>query len=203
MSLANYTDLLAEVASELHRSDLTGVIPNKVVLAETRINGDLDARLMDKKSTLTCVAAQDYVTAPSDVINIRHLSVRVSPVQTLDYLTPDQFYTAFPWSASGTPQVFTVIGDRIYLAPIPDSDYTLDVVYKAKVPSLVDNGTTWLMTSYPNVYLYATLLEMSPYIKDDARVGLWKQAYDYAIESVNSQDWYSGSTMRVRTDVKP
>ena len=203
MSLASYTDLIAEVSSELHRSDLASVIPNKVTLAEVRINGDLDARLMDKKTTLSCVASQDYVSAPNDVINIRHLSVRVSPVQTLDYLTPDQFNTAYPWAATGTPQVFTVIGDKIYLAPIPDGDYTLDIVYKSKVPSLVDNGTTWLMTSYPNVYLYAVLLEMSPYIKDDARVQLWKQAYDYAIESVNNQDWYSGSTMRVRSDVKP
>lgn len=203
MALATYADLIASVANELHRSDLNAVIPDKVTLAEVRINGDLDARLQDTKTTLTCVPAQEYIASPSDVINIRHLSVAGSPVVTLDYLTPDQFNTSYPWgSNTGRPEVFTVIGSNIYLAPVPDSAYTLNIIYKAKVPSLPINSTTWLMTNYPNVYFYAVLLEMSPYIKDDNRMQMWLQAYNSAIESVNEQDWYSGSTMRVRTDVR-
>ena len=202
MALNNYSDLISAVANELHRSDLDSVIPDKITLAEVRINGDLDARLQDTKTTLTCVANQDYVTAPTDMIGIRHLSVQVTPVVTLDYVTPDQFETSFPWGSTGIPQVFTIIGSKIYLAPIPDSAYVLTTVYKAKVPSLETNTTTWLMTNYPNVYFFATLLEMSPYIKDDARIPMWMEAYSRAIESVNKQDWYSGSMMRIRTDVR-
>jgi hypothetical protein len=202
MALGNYTDLLAAVANELHRSDLTDVIPDKVALAEVRINGDLDARLQDKKSTLTCVAGTSSVVAPTDVVNIRHLSVAVTPIVTLTYVSPDTFESSYPYEDSGVPKVFSVIGDSIYLAPTPDYDYTLDIVYKGLVPSLESNGTTWLMTRYPNVYLYATLCEMAPYIKDDARMAMWEAKYNNAIDSVNSQDWYSGSTMRVRTDVR-
>ena len=202
MALANYSDLITAVSNELHRSDLTAIIPDKVTLAEVRINGDLDARLQDTKTTLTCVANQDYVDAPTDIISIRHLSAQVTPVVTLDYVTPDQFETSFPWGSTGIPQVFTVIGSKLYLAPIPDSAYNLTAVYKARVPSLATNTTTWLMSNYPNVYLYATLLEMSPYIMDDERIAMWNQAYASAIGAVNAQDWYSGSTMRIRTDIR-
>lgn len=202
MALSTYSDLISAVADELHRSDLNAVIPDKITLAEVRINGDIDARLQDTKTTLTCTLGQDYVDAPSDLISIRHLSVQVTPVITLDYVTPDQFETSFPWGSSGIPQVFTVIGSNIYLAPMPDSDYGMTLVYKARVPSLASNTTSWLMTNYPNVYLYAVLLEMSPYIKDDARIPMWNSAYTEAIKSVNSQDWYSGSTMRIRTDIR-
>lgn len=202
MSLATYADLQTSVANFLHRADLSGVIPDLISLAEVRINGDLDARLQDTKTTLTCVASQAYIAAPTDVISIRHLSVDVTPIVTLDYLTPDQFETSYPWGNSGQPQVYSIIGSNIYLAPTPDSAYTLDIVYKAKVP-VISSGTNWLLTSYPNVYLYGALCEAAPYIKDDARVQLWEAKYQEAIDSVNSQDWYSGSTMRVRADVKP
>lgn len=202
MALANYADLQTAVAGFLHRSDLTDIIPDLIALAEIRINGDLDARMQDTKTTITCVESQEYVALPSDTINIRHLSVATTPVQTLDYMAPDAFYVAHPYGETGIPRAFTVIGSNAYLAPIPDSDYTLTDVYKARVPSLSINWTTWLMTNYPNVYLYATLCEAAPYIKADERVQLWEGRYNEAIDTVNSQDWYSGSTMRVRTDVK-
>lgn len=202
MSLANITDLVTAVANELHRSDLNAVIPDKVTLAEVRINGDLDARLQDSKTTLTCVTNQDYVDAPADLINIRRLSVKTNPNVVMKYDSPDQFGVSYPYDVAGVPRVYTVVGSKFYLAPKPDSNYEMDIIYKAKVPSLVANSTNWLMTNYPNVYLYAVLLEMSPYIKDDSRMGMWKAAYDNAIDAVNSQDWYSGSTMYVRTDVR-
>lgn len=203
MSLASYSDLITSVASELHRSDLNSVIPDKITLAEVRINGDMDARLQDTKTTITCVTNQDYVDTPSDLINIRRLSVKTNPDVIMKYDSPDQFGSSYPYDQSGIPRVYTIVGSKIYIAPKPDSDYTLDIIYKSKVPSLTSGSpTNWLMTNYPNVYFYAVLLEMSPYIKDDARMQMWKSAYDMAIASVNAQDWYSGSTMYVRTDVR-
>lgn len=203
MSLATYSDLKTSVASWLHRSDLTSVIPDFVTLAEQRINGDLDARLQDTKTTLTCTVDDEAVTLPTDLIAIRHLSVMTDPIKTLKYATPDTFETAYPWDGSGIPAIYSVIGSEIHLAPTPDSAYSLDIVYKARVPALSDTNTTnWLLTTYPHVYLYAVLCESAPYLKDDGRIQVWDMKYREAIDTVNSQDWYSGSTMTVRTDVK-
>ena len=204
MAIDSYTNLQAAVANWLHRSDLTSVIPTFIDLAEARINGDLDARFQDKKVTLATVAGTETVSIPSDLINIRHISAETSYVQTLKYLTPDQYESQYPYSVSGVPEVYTVIGSSLYLAPTPDAAYDLDLVYKARVPNLDDaSPTNTLLTTYPNVYLYATLLEAAPYIKDDNRLPVWLEQYNKAIQTVNAQDWYSGSTMYVKSDVRP
>lgn len=199
MSLTNYTDLQASVANFLHRTDLTAIIPDFITLAEIRINGDLDARLQDVKTTLSATSGVDNVALPTDIINIRHLSVATaSPIVTMEYQSPDTLVTKHPFGTVGIPRAYSVIGTSAYMAPIPDVNYTLTLIYKGRVPSLSAAGTTWLMTNYPHVYLYGALCESAPYLKDDARIPVWEAKYTEAIDTVNSQDWYSGSTMRVR-----
>lgn len=204
MALANYTDLQASVIAFLHRADLAAIVPDLITLGELRINGDLDARSQDSKVTLSTVASTETVALPSDCINIRHISISSStPARVLEYLTPDSYENLYPFGDTGTPAVYTVIGSNLYLAPIPSSIYTLDFVYKGRVPSIAAAGTTWLMTNYPNVYLYATLCEAAPYMKDDGRIRVWDEKYNEAIAAVNHQDWFVGGSMRVRTDVRP
>lgn len=204
MAITTYAELQTAVANWLHRSDLTTIVPTFIDLAEARINGDLDARFQDKKVVISTVAGTETVSIPDDLINIRHISAETSYVQTLKYLAPDQFESQFPYTVSGVPNVYTVIGTNLYLAPIPDAAYDLDLVYKSRVPALSESATTnTLLTTYPNVYLYATLLESAPYLKDDARIQIWENQYKEAIQTVNAQDWYSGSTMYVKSDVRP
>lgn len=202
MALANYTDLQSAVADHLHRDDLTAVIPDLIVLAENRIYGDLNSRQQDTVTTLSTVASQDYVDLPSDFINARTLTdVTTTPYNPLEYVSPDQFYKQYDGLSAGRPLAYTIIGSKYYLAPTPDAVYSLKNVYQAKVPALASGGTNWLMTSFPAVYLYATLLTSAPYLKNDIRLGLWQQLYSDAIEAVNSQDWSSMATMTVRGDV--
>ena len=202
MALATYSDLQTSVANFLHRSDLTSVIPDLITLAETNINGDLDARLQDTKTSVSTVASTDYITLPTDLINIRHVSVETDPVYTLIYMTPDQFEKSYPTTATGIPNNYTVIGDKMYLGPTPDAVYGVDIIYKAKVPALsITNTTNYILTNYPNVYLYGALSEAAVYIKDTAIIQLVQAKYNEAIQSVNAQDWYSGSTMVVKSGV--
>lgn len=203
MALSNYTDLQAAVASWLHRSDLASIIPDFIALAEKRINGDLDARLQDTVTTLTTVASTPTVALPTDAINIRSLVVQSSPNEVLDYLTPDQFNTQYAWATTAQPRAFTIIGSLIYFGPTPDAAYSVKCFYKAQVPALASSGTNWLMTNYPNVYLTASLIEAAKYISaPQDKIAELENNYAEAVKSVNAIDWYSGSTMRVRQDVR-
>lgn len=203
MALANYSDLVTSVQNWLHRSDLASVVPDFITLAEARINGDLDARFQDETSTIQTVSGTETIPLPDDLIGIRHVSAETSPIKTLKYVTPDQFEKLYPYGESGAPTVYTIIGSNMYLAPIPDAIYDIDLIYKARVPALNDSNTTnYVITTYPNVYLYAVLCESAPYIKDDNRVQVWEMKYKEAIDAVNAQDWYSGSTMVVRQDIR-
>lgn len=203
MSISTYSELQTKIKAWLHRGDLDSITPDFIMLAEQRINGDLDARLQDTVARISATQSGEYVDLPSDLINIRQLSVTTDPIRGMKYVTPDSFRVLNPYATSGTPELYTVIGSKAYIAPIPDAAYSMNVIYKARVPALSNSVTTnWLLTTYPHVYLYGALCEAAPYLKDDNRIAVWENKYKESIDTVNAQDWYSGSTMVVRTDVK-
>lgn len=202
MALATYADLQAAVADHLHRSDLTVVIPDLITLAEHNIYSDLNSRQQDALTTLSTVAGTETVSLPSDFINARTLTVTgTSPNVPLEYRTPDQYEKEFPYDETGTPRVYTIIGSSLYLAPTPDAVYSIRLVYQQKLPAL-SGGSNWLMTQFPAVYLYATLLAAAPYLNNDERITVWQQLYAKAMDGVNKQDWSSMATMRVKSDVR-
>lgn len=184
-----------------NRADLAPMIPDFVMLAEKRLNADLEARLQESVVTLSATAGVNSVPIPSDVAEIRSLSI--PEYGSLDYLTPDQFNRQFAHSYSGAPRFFATIGQAIYLGPTPDADMGISCAYRAFVPPLVDSaGTNWLIERFPNVYLAAAMCEALSYTKNFADMPAWEKKYADAIESVNKPDWVNGSSMRVRVDVQ-
>lgn len=199
MSITNYSELQASVASWLNRSDLTANIADFITLAEAQLNTAIKANSMDTKTTLPTVAGVNTVSLPSDMLGMRRLQVVGTYNQPLSYRTPDEISIDYAANGSGQPVVFTVIGSNIELAPIPDSVYSLELTYAQRIPALTDTNTTnWLLTSWPNAYLYASLVAATPFIMNDARLPLWQALYAQAVDGINNVDWYDGSTMKVR-----
>ena len=202
MALTNYTDLQASVATFLHRSDLAAIIPDLVQLAEAKLYKDIDAKLQDTIVQLSTSSNVETVALPVDFINMRSLVLISTPNTALDYYAPDAYFSAKPWNSVGRPTIYTIINNTVYLQDIPDSNYVLKAVYRAQVPSLMTNSTNWIMTKFPNVYLYGTLCEAAPYMMNDERLPTWEAKYQEAIKTVNQQDWANAATLRVRGDVK-
>lgn len=199
MSITNYSELQASIASWLNRGDLTANITDFITLAEAQLSTDLKTRAMEAKTTLATVVASKNVALPTDMLEMRRLQVVGTYNQPLSYRTPDELSIDFASNSSGQPIVFTVVGGNIELAPIPDAVYSLELTYQQRIPALSDaNITNWLLTSWPNAYLYAALLAATPFIMNDARLATWGQLYSQAVDGINSIDWYSGSTMKVR-----
>ena len=81
--------------------------------------------------------------------------------------------------------------DYLYwlLVPTPDLAYPLEVLYYELPPLLDENRqTNWLTQYAPNALLYATLLEATPFLKNDERIPIWQGFYDHAIQSLNQED---------------
>ncbi len=199
MALATYSDLKAEIASWLNRSDLTANIPTFITLAETQLNADLTSRFMEAKTTLTATAGNASASLPVDVLDVKRLQVIGSINRVLIYRSPDEIAQDNPLSTSGMPEVFSVYGSSIELSPVPDSAYSLELLYYQKIPALSDaNPTNWLLTNWPNSYLFGALLAAQPFIMNDERIAVFQAMYSQAVNGLNTVDWYSGSTMRVR-----
>lgn len=199
MSISTYSELKQAVASWLHRTDLGTRIPDFIRLAEARMSADIDARPMETRATLTATAGDAWVTLPSDMLEMRRLIVATDPVRPLKYATPDQLSSDYPMAFAGQPAVFAVIGSELQLAPIPDADYSLELTYLQRIPALSDSDpTNWLLTAFPNAYLYGALAAAHPYLIDDERLPVFQTLYAEAVGGINKIDWYSGTTMRVR-----
>tara|TARA_R100000329_G_scaffold122958_1_gene101526 strand:- start:5022 stop:6254 length:1233 start_codon:yes stop_codon:yes gene_type:complete len=73
-------------------------------------------------------------------------------------------------------------------AAIPDfislTEAKLKRRYKDFSPLSSSNANNWILTSYPDVYLYGALLEASPYLVEDERVSVWAQLYAAAVGSL-------------------
>lgn len=74
-------------------------------------------------------------------------------------------------------------------APTPDAAYPFEVIYY-ELPVLLDdaNQTNWLTEQAPELLLYATLLEATPFLKNDDRIPVWQQMYDRAASMLNGED---------------
>lgn len=75
------------------------------------------------------------------------------------------------------------------IAPTPDAAYPAEILYY-ELPPLLDDTvqTNWLTEYAPQLLLYATLLEATPFLKNDERIPVWQTMYDRAAAMLNGED---------------
>lgn len=202
MAIANYNDLQTTIANYLGRSDLTSVIPDFITLAETRLQRDLRTRLMLKSATATMTASDSTVGLPTDFLEMRNLFIQGSPRITVSYLTPSAFSRDARAQESGKPVYYTVIGQELQFAPIPDTAYVLEMLYFYKPTVLATgNQSNVFLANYADALLYASLAEAEPYLMNDARIQTWAGLYDRAVVNINNSDEtseYSGVPLQMK-----
>jgi len=202
MGYTNYTDLQASVANYLGRSDLAAVIPDFIRFAETRLARELRTRTMLKSATTTATPGDAKVMLPKDFLEIRDLHVQGKPRFPITYLSPSAFTRDARADESGKPVYYTILASEFLFAPIPDSPYTLEILYYAKPPQLSSTEVSNIfLANYYDVLLYASLLEAEPYLINDARTQTWAALYDRAIKNISDADQngeYSGIPLQMR-----
>ena len=203
MSFTNYADLQTTIAGYLARSDLTTQIPDFIRLAELRLRRDLRIRQMLKSVTTDTVAGDSTVELPSDFLEVRDFIVVGNPVQPLSYYSPSAFNRNTRTWEIGKPLDYTVLANDFQLAPVPDSVYTVKMLYFAAPTFLSSsNASNVFLANTPDALLYGSLLEAEPYLMNDARVNTWGTMFDRAISSVTRSDeqgQYSGVPLAMKT----
>jgi len=201
MSITNYTDLKATIASYLARSDLTAQIPDFIQLAETRLRRELRIRQMLKVVTTATVAGDSTVELPSDYLQMRDLHMNTNPVQTLGYQSPSNFYRNTNAAISGVPLQYTVLAQEFQFAPIPDGVYTLQMIYYATPPYLTTSNTSNVfLANCPDLLLYGALGEAESYLMNDPRLQTWAALYDRSLSALtvsDDQGEYGGSPLSI------
>lgn len=179
MAITDYASLQTAVGNWLHRSDLNTQIPDFISIAEVKLNRLLRLRAMENIATGTVAQT---VSLPTGFVEMISLTVTVGgTTYPVTYIPPTQIN-----SDSSTTYRYSLVGDNIYFVPIGSGEsYTL-TYYKKFDP--VSSGANWLITNAPDVYLYAALMEATPFIKDDARTQLWGSMLSNSIDQLMKAD---------------
>jgi len=201
MSYTSYTDLKTSVANYLGRSDLTSIIPDFISFAEIRMARELRTRKMLSSATSAFTAGDAKVALPSDFLQIRDLYVQGNPRFPVTYLSPSAFTRNARADDSGKPVFYTTLAAEFMFAPIPDSAYTLEILYYAKPTVLsASNASNVFLANYADALLYASLLEAQPYLMDDPRIQTWGDLYGRAVKNIVESDEnseYSGIPLQM------
>ena len=216
MALATLTDLQTAIADfGQARTDLTtSAINDFITLAENDVvNGTFDAggnlitpplrvRSMETKNTSFTLSGE-YTDLPSGYLQMREVSWSSQTGKPpRKWTSPEACGSDYSASNSGPATVWTVVGSQIRVGPGASVSDMLTIVYYADPPALLANNTNWLLTNYPNVYLYGALRHLAPYTGAVDMLAIWQPAFVSAVMGVirsEATGSFSGTSMAQRS----
>jgi hypothetical protein len=185
MAIDTFSGLKTAVADYLNRDDLTTAIPNFISLAEAKFNRKLRTRQMVKRANAPIDT--QYFAYPADYLETKTFKLNTNPITVLEFATEEYSDTlrSTRFTTTGKPAFFSIVGNQLEVIPAPDTEYSAELTYYAKITALSDaNTSNWLLAYAPDLYLYGALLEATPYLKDDERLVVWGQLYIASVEDI-------------------
>lgn len=181
MAITTYAELQTAVGNWLNRSDLSSRIPEFIALAEARLSRKIRVPDMLTRNDSFTIDSQ-YETVPTGFLGAKRFVISGTPVTALEYITPEEMAEKRVWlNSSGKPIYYTVAGGNFEFLPTPATAYTASILYYQAITGLATTSPNWLLTSHPDIYLYASLVAAEPYVMNDERVVLWKAQLDEAL----------------------
>lgn len=205
--IQDYASLQEAIADWLLRPDLQENIPSFIALAEASFNRRLRLRAMVKQTLL--VLRDGHTTLPPDFLEAKKVQFD-NPVRILDYVTPVQLATlqTTPPRYYSILSNALIVDSRTFVDGLPpeqllgieDGGYLLwdtatapvgtvtdgtsiGLSYYGRIKALTINQTTNdLLDVAPDIYLWGTLMQTAPFLKEDSRLGVWKTLFDQAVE---------------------
>ena len=182
MALSNYGELKTGIANFLNRDDLTSIIPTFIALIEAQIARDL--RHWRQEVRVSTTVDERFENLPTDWLEGVHLSLADGSTVEYGSVAEISRQKLLSNNTAGQPRLYTLNSGQIEFFPAPDESYTLTMIYYARIPTMSgDTDANWLMTSYPDIYLYGSLLQSAPYLGEDERM-VWAQLYSAAVKNL-------------------
>ena len=170
-------------------------IPRLINLAERRIARELKVQGFITVVTGVLNSGQSVYPKPDrwrDTVSI-NIGTGAQNKRRKTLFTRDYEYLRSYWpdeSETAEPQFYADYEFTHWLiTPTPDAAYPFEILYYELPPLLDDsNQTNWLTEYAPQLLLYGTLVEATPFLKNDERIATWQQYYDRAAAMLNGED---------------
>lgn len=170
-------------------------IPRLINLAERRISRELKIQGFINVVTGTMSIGQSVYDKPDrwrDTVSINIGTGANNNTRQPLYARSYEYCRSY-WPDESQTEEPLFYADYDYthwlISPTPDEAYPFEILYY-QLPPLLDDETqtNWITEYAPQVLLYATLLEATPFLKNDERISVWQQMYDRAASTLNGED---------------
>jgi hypothetical protein len=211
MALSTRTELLDAIADWLNRvnsPELIARAPDFITMTEARLNRDPQFRVRKMIKRATATLSSGYLALPGDFLEAKQVQVNLSTgkPRLLTQVTQDQADKYNSDTSITEPRHYVLIGDTLEVVPYTATALTVELAYYAKLPALtVAAPTNWLLTDWPDIYLYGSLVHSAPYLRDDERVATWATFYGTAVVEAKEADErsrFSGSVLKTRARLR-
>jgi hypothetical protein len=205
MQFANYNAFRVACQKLIEGDDTTGTfsvatLDLMIGMAESRVYRDLRATTMQKP--LSAVVTSNAAPLPADLIELNE--VYFAGHAPLEVVTLDRLRALenIGMATGSDTRVCAQDGDTLRFWP-PASGTVIGSYYAKPDPL---ETVTWNLATtfarYPEVFVYAVLVEAMPLLGMDARLQLWEAKYEQALSNAQHDERmrvYGGSPLRVRT----
>ena len=176
----NRNELVTMVDSYAKRTDLSQQIADYFLpIAEARIGRDLKSA--ENEIALPIVVAASPFALPVDYGQMRALDndqVR-GPVTMLSV----DLHTFNKHKTTGTPGVYTIAAKEVFIAPFTAGDFTMYYWAQPSLPTGTSENA--VLDRWPEVYLYAVLVELHIWERDQVQLRLALEVFNGEVERVN------------------
>ena len=202
--MSTFGTIKARINDELGRSEVVGRIPN-AVLSARRFYESQRFWFLEGEATASTVADQQDYDVPSDFLEADQITLTKSniryplkrrPWSWLRYRNIDTVVTSQPWN-------WSYYCDQIWLWPVPDEVYTLQISYLKRLTALSADADTddWL-THGEELVRNRALYELCkhPTVRDFEAAAVFKSCTDEAFKNLRSKSEQKISTGRLSLD---
>lgn len=191
MSFTTYSGYVNELLAWPDVSLTTAQVTSLIGVSERQVNNVLRVRPMETALNATVVTA-GTAALPADYVELKHAYINASPkIRPLKRATADEIYHAYPDRTADAEAECLIAreGSDFIFGPAAGTGDVVKGIYYARPISMADNTTTTPTFSlYPQVYLYAALANLEPYIGRDPRIQTWQSFFKQALDLANGED---------------
>jgi len=187
---------------DVSQSSLSTTVLDLIIsLGERRIYRDVRSSAQDTALSLTVTG--NSAPLPVDLIELR--SVYLPTGVPLIYMPYEQLQEKLQihGTSARKPYYYTFEGDNLIFYPMQGDGTTISGRYYKRFCSIVTEGLSGntYFNRFPDLWIYASLLECGPYIGEATRMPIWEQKYQETVAAVASYErrrFTRGSKLSIR-----
>jgi len=185
MAISNYGELKQKLSRYLFNQRFLADYDDYTSMFEADANSRLRVLPMEASTLLTTISGD--VALPTDYLTWRTVKPTTTPyIDELDYVHP-AYLPATQYNRR--PPLFTIEGNTFKTRPADDTADAYEFHYYQKIPTLVggDSNSNWLLSEYPNAYLFGLMVEAAGQGRNAEMAQLYKARRDEVFAEITQR----------------